>query len=284
LEYKGDVGVYVSGTQVPIPQCGFYITPPKVKAIIQYGETRFFTQVSMVSDIAPLVKPLREGKSELEHVGDFQILLGILADPQGSNVKNAFSQFFDFCCPGFEVTIDRKAVHFWMGKDEERVRVGQLNPFNYPHFADTVRELFLPPNADEGEVEYNIDKNSRASRLLLEKMKKNRERLRKLGQKDDKTNSSVFALQLSVLSIGMHVDIGVFLNYTPFQLYDAFNRYILKDAYDTFQRIRCIPFADTSDIEEPESWYTNLYGKEHLDRNKNRYNSMAGFQSVVGSK
>lgn len=284
MEYKGDIGVYLSGAQVPVPQCGFYITPPTVKGVIQYGETKFFTQVKMASDISPIVKPLKEGKKELEHMSDFQLLLGVLVDPQGSQIKDAFMEFFSFCCPDFEVKIDRKAIHFWVGEDDERIQVGQLNPFNYSKFAETVNELFLPQNVQDEEFEYNIDKNSRASRALLEKMKKNRERLKKLEQKDDNPNSSVFALQVSVLSIGMDMDMRVFLGYTPFQLYDAFNRYILKDTYDMFQRIRCIPFADTSDMEEPEGWLVNLYGSEHLNRNKERYNSMAGFQSVVGSK
>lgn len=284
MEYKGDVGVYLSGAQVPIKTCGFFITPPTVKQIIQFGEQEFFVQVKVLSDIPAFVREIKEGKKELEHLGDFQILLGIL---QSEVVfRDSIISYLQFCCPGFDIKVSKKSIDFYVSDskqpDGERPKVGQLNPFNYSIFSETLKELFMPPSAEDSEPEYNYNKNSRAARQLAEKIKRNRERLKKAQGSEEAKNSSVFALQASILSIGMSVDINRFFDYTPFQLYDAFSRYMLKVENDTYMRISTIPFADTKDLEQPESWYVDIYSDKYLNKGKQNMNTMSGFQQVIG--
>ena len=43
-EYKGDIGLYLSGQQVKVPSCGVFITQPKIKDIVlRSSENEFMT-------------------------------------------------------------------------------------------------------------------------------------------------------------------------------------------------------------------------------------------------
>lgn len=283
MEYKGDIGLYLSGEQVPVKECGFFITPPKIRQIIQFGESNFFVNTKMLSDIGLFIKEIKEGRTELKHLSDFQILLGIL---QGeSALRESVLTYLQFCCPGFQIVIAKNSIDFYLEGDKDRkVRVGQINPFNYSNMGEVLKELFLPASANDDELEYNYDKKSKAARKLMEKIKKNRERLQKAKQNESAANSSVFATQASILSIGLQVSINQFFDYTPFQLYDAFSRFMLKTENDTYMQISTIPFADTKDLEQPESWYVDIYSAKHLNKNKQNENTMSGFQQVVNGK
>jgi hypothetical protein len=57
----------------------------------------------------------------------------------------------------------------------------------------------------------------------------------------------------------MNIDINTIYNYTPFQLYDAFNRYWKKVSNDFYTKVSTTPMMDTSKMEEPESWSENIY-------------------------
>ena len=46
--------------------------------------------------------------------------------------------------------------------------------------------------------------------------------------------------------------INVFYNYTPFQLYDAFNRYFAKVQSDFYTKVSTTPLMDVSKMETPE--------------------------------
>ena len=55
------------------------------------------------------------------------------------------------------------------------------------------------------------------------------------------------------------MDINILYEYTPFQLFDVFKRYMLKVAYDLHMKIVTTPFMDTSKMEDPKNWLDNLY-------------------------
>lgn len=284
IEYKGDFGLYLSGAQVPIKACGIYITPMTVRQVVQHGEDEFFTQVKMLSDISLITKSLKEGKSQVDGRNDFQILLGVLADPRGVEIKQSIIDALGTICPDFDVECDRRAINFFVTLDEEAakpVRVGQINPFNYELFAKTVNDLFLPQRPDE-DIEYNINESSRASRQLMEKIKRNRERLKQAASSKSGGGTSLLAQQASILSLGTGLDINTIMSYTLFQLYDAFDRYMLKSSYEMYRQMCMIPFSDPSKLDEPESWLVNLYDPARLEGKRRNTNTMSAFRQVTG--
>ena len=91
-------------------------------------------------------------------------------------------------------------------------------------------------------------------------LKKRKEILNKKKGLEDES-PSLYGSYISVMSVGMGIDINVLFQYTPFQLYDLFNRYWKKNSSDFYLRVSTMPMMDTSGMEEPEPWTDNLYGK-----------------------
>ena len=272
MEYKGDIGLYLSGQDVKIPACGIFVRQPKIKDILMnFGETMFFSTVQMLADPSSFASIMKEGNSVLADVPDFQIMIGVLGQENNPLSQN-FNKFFGLCFPDFDVSYSSHSIDF---KVDDNV-VGIVNTFNIEEFGQTLRELFIPAPQDE-EPEYNIDESNVTSRRLLEKIKRNREKLAKARAHKEGENMSIIALYTSVLSIGLSMDINVLYNYTVFQLFDAFKRYIAKMQFDQYRELMMIPFADTASLKdkEPDNWIANLYKPS-----EEKYNSLSQLNNI----
>lgn len=274
MKYEGDIGLYLSGCDVPVPGgCNVLLHQPKVRDVALFGEDKFFSACQMLSDIPKFVEGIKQGNSELAERNDFQIFVEVLTVKE-TGLFGVVEPFFSLCCPDFTVTPKKKTLDFI---DNEGNVVGRLNQMNYTSFSRTLRELYLPKGEDE-DPEYNYDKNNKAAAALAEKIKKNRERLKK-AKSSENSVGSVLAFYSSCLSLGVGIDVNVFYDYTLFQLYDAFSRYMAKVESDQFRQIQLMPFSDTSDMEAPETWMRNLYAEP-----KQKYNSFGKFNEAVGKK
>ena len=277
MEYQGDIGLYLSGCQVPIKMCGIYLTQPKVRQIVQFGESDFFSMVQILSDIKKFTVPIKEGNSMLSQRSDFQIFIGVLMADETSQVRRMFDSFMELCFGDFIVNITKKSINFKV--DEDGPNIGQINPFNMKEFSNTIKEIFLPSEKNNEEVEYNIDENNQAAVRLRNKIMENRRKREKAAQEQQGMPSSIFAQYVSVLSIGMGMDINIFYDYTPFQLYDAFSRYIAKMSYDTYQSIVTTPFVDSSKIDPVDNWVVDIYKPK-----PEVYNSMADIGKLSAAR
>ena len=74
---------------------------------------------------------------------------------------------------------------------------------------------------DLEEREFNPVNDAAAA--IAKKLQKGREK-----RAEARGKQSLFGIYCSTLSIGMNMDVNIFFNYTPFQLYDAYNRYFAK--------------------------------------------------------
>lgn len=248
MKYQGDIGLYLSGSPVVVPSCMIYITQPTVREIVQFNETNFLMAVQLLSDTESFLGDIRneEGNSELKNMSDFQILL-IMVE-QDPTVKKYFSSLFELIFPEYEIVYGKMNIDFYITEGEEKQMVGRVTPFTFEEFQKVIKELFsLQANNKE---EYNP--TNEAAKAIADKLKKARQKRDRLDGKKHDTNVSIFGTYASVLAIGMNMDINVFFNYTPFQLYDAFQRYWLKSKYDFYQKIASTPLMDTSKMEEPE--------------------------------
>ena len=275
-EYKGDIGLYLSGQQVKVPSCGIFLTQPKIKDIVMVSsENDFMTIVHLLAHPNQFASLIRQGKNGLDNVPDFQIIIEVLrqADTQ---YRPLFDSFFELCLPQFQVRCSRHSIEFVT--DDGNV-VGMLNAFNYEEFSQILSELFLPRQKEE-DVDYKINESDETSKRLLEKIKRNRAALAKQRAERDGSNISVFGLYISILSVGLGVDVNMFYGYTPFQLYDSFNRFLAKLARDKYEAMLTIPFADTSELQKNEvpSWLENLYKPV-----KEEYNSLQALNDVGAS-
>lgn len=277
MEYQGNIGLYLSGCQIPIRSCGIFLTQPKVREIVQFGEDDFFATVNILNDIKSFVDGVREGNSVLANKSDFQIFIGVLKADETSKIRQMFDSFMRLCFENFVIDITKKSINF--RDDSDGPVIGQINPFNIREFSNTIKEVFVPYGKKEEEIEYNIDENNQAAVRLRNKILANRKKRERAMQKQSSPGTSVFAQYISILSIGLGMDVNVFYDYTPFQLYDAFLRYTSKINYDTYQSIITTPFVDTSKIDEVDNWLGDIYRPK-----QEAYNSMVDIGKMSAAR
>jgi hypothetical protein len=206
----------------------------------------FLTMVRMIGSPDDFFSSIKEGNSELKEFDNFQILLEVVkaSDPK---IQEAFNKFFELCFPEYDITLTKNSIEFRLREDDKKTMVGQVQMYNFQDFSTVVRELF-----DSFETQKDkFNPSNELARKIAEKLEKARNR--KAKDKKSSNNQSIFSLYTSVLSIGLQIDINILYNYTPFQIYDTFARYIAKQQSDLYQKIALQPFASTDSLEEPEN-------------------------------
>lgn len=248
-----NVGLYLSGQPVKVVDCNIAITQPTIKDIVVYGEDEFLIGTNLLGHTENMTEKMREGNSQLEIFDDFQILL--VAIQQEKTIKHSIVNLLKLICPDYDIVIGESSIDFNITQDEKTRTVGRIIPYNFKSFQQAINDLF-EPHLNNGEPEYNPANAAAAE--IAEKIKKGR--ARKNQQIQDKEGpQSLFGRYTSILSIGLQMDINIFYNYTPFQLYDSFNRYFAKVSSDLYTKVSTTPLMDVSNMEQPEEWIRNLY-------------------------
>lgn len=254
MKCQGDTGLYLSGSPVPIPMCMIYVTQPKIKDIIQFNETDFLMGVQLLTHTEDFLGDIRSaGNSELAKLSDFQILL-VMID-QDPSIKKYLNTLFELIFPEYNLKYTKNSIDFSLREDAENQLIGQITPFTFESFQKVLKELFGLQTDDNKD--YNPANAAAAE--IAKKLKVGQDKKNKLQNKKTDKNVSLFGSYASILAIGMGMDINIFFGYTPFQLYDTFQRYWLKSKYDFYQKLVSTPMMDTSKMEEPEEWTKDLY-------------------------
>lgn len=249
---KRKIGLLLSGQPIFISEINIYITQPKIKDIVLFGEDDFFTTVQLLVDMQKFTSMIKKGNSQLNIISDFQLLLIMIEED--FTVKKMIQNLFALIFPNYEIKITENSLDFIF--EETNQIVGKIHPFNFEFLQNILSDLFIPQRDNEDEPEYNPANEAAAK--IAEKIKKGREKVQ--SQKSTVEGPySIFADYCSTLSIGMHMDINIFFNYTSFQLYDAYRRFFSKEQSDFYMRISSMPMMDTSKMEPPPPWQRNLY-------------------------
>ena len=254
MAIKGDlrqVGLYLSGLPIPISDCNIILTQPRVKDVVLFGEDEFLIITNIFAHPENLVKEVKEGNPQLEIISDFQLLMTIFKNE--STIKDSVDKLFELIFPDYEIKFDNNSILFLIEEEGKKRPVGRITSFNFEKFSNVINDLFEPQN--DQERDYN-PVNSKAAEIA-EKIKRGRQRVAQ--QKANEESQSLFGRYTSILAIGMQMDINIFYNYTPFQLYDAFNRYFAKVSSDFYSKVATTPLMDTSKMEEPKEWFRTLY-------------------------
>lgn len=262
--YTGDIGLYLSGSPVPVPSCMIVVTQPTIRQIAQMGEDDFLMGVQLFARSEQFITPVREGNPGLEGYSDFQILLTMIHQDAGS--RRFFDALTSLAFPQYDVHVKPMSLDFYLKDSEDEAMVGQVTPFSFEALSTCLGELFLSKDLSPASDDY--DPANDKAKEIAEKLRRGRERVqRQKGMKDSGGRvSSLFGNYASILSVGMSMDINIFFSYTPFQLYDAFTRYLLKVASDFYRKVSTTPLMDVSKMDVPEEWTKNLYPMEKFMR------------------
>lgn len=257
MKYQGDIGLYLSGAPVPLPECALFMIQPTVKQIIQFGETDFLMAAHVLGKTEEFLKDVREGNSELEHIPIFQLLMIVIHEDK--TIKSYMDVFFELCFPDYDITYTENSINFYLKDDETKQARGMITMYSFDAFQTATRELFIA-NSLGAEGDYNPA--NEAAQKIAEKLKKGRERAA-ANKKGADENISLYGTYISILSVALQMNMNLFFDYTPFQLIDTFLRYQEKEKYDFYRKIASTPMMDVSNMDEPKEWTRNLYPSDN---------------------
>lgn len=252
MAIKGEmIGKYITGCNIQIPNLNIVIVQPSVKTILQFGENDFFEVINFIIQLETLLENMKKETSDISFLSGFHLLLAVYNEEP--SMRQKINDFFNLTFPDYEVKITDNSIDFKSSNDNKIKE--RITPFNFEFLQNIVNELFLPQSLLDNETNYNPGSEQAAA--IAEKLKKGRQKVAEQKKKEE--DSSLFGTYLSVLTIGLQMDMNILMSYTPFQLYDLFMRYMAKTVSDQYFQISTIPFADTSKLEAPEEWTRNLY-------------------------
>ena len=257
MAIKGDktkLGLVLSGQPLMIEGANIFVTQPKIRDIVLFGEDDFLVCVQMLTNMEQFAEMIKQGNSELNIISDFQLLLIMIKED--STIKLMIKNLFSLIFPEYKINFGENSIDFLFQNEENNQIVGRIHPFNFENLQKVLNDAFIPQGDNEREPDYNPVNDAAAK--IAEKIKKGREKVH-AQQAAKEGPHSTFADYCSTLSIGMQMDINIFFNYTPFQLYDAYRRYFSKVQSDFYMRISSMPMMDTSKMEAPPEWQRNLY-------------------------
>lgn len=268
IEVKGDIGVYLSGGPTVVPNCNIVVEQPKVKDILIFGETNFFTMLELFSNIDKFFEPLKEENPQFAELNTFQMLLEFLQVPESKQLKDDLIIFFSLICPLYTIQFDKTGIKFLVHDEEKNKDLvrGMLNQMTYKDFGQTIKELFSAETALASDgLDYNVDENNPQAVALAKQLREGREKAARFkGERSHtKEKSSVIGNMCSILSVAFGQTIDAFLNLTLFQLFNTFHRWTLKRQYDMYEQgVLLNPWVSKDDIKEddvPKDWTSDFY-------------------------
>lgn len=251
---KENLGLVLSGQPLMIENMNIFITQPKIKDIVLFGEDDFLTAVQILTNIEQFTMMIKQGNSELNIISDFQLLLILIEED--FTVKKLIQDLFTLIFPEYKVKITENSIDFLLESEESSKVIERITPFNFKNLQNILNDAFIPQGDNEREPDYNPI--NEAAEKIAEKIKKGRQKVHAQKAAAEGPHS-IYADYCSVLSIGMHMDINIFFSYTPFQLYDSYRRFFSKEQSDFYMRISSMPLMDTSKMETPPEWNRTLY-------------------------
>lgn len=193
-------------------------------------------------------------KVDLEQITNFDILMQIISMPSPElrkPIENA-KMVFELLFPQFEIEW-KPPFEIALNKNDFKT---SINRNNYDELRQIIAEIFCL-NKGDGESD-DFNPSGELSRRIAEKLK---ERHKKLAQmRGNSEKSSIFDRYISILSVGLQKDKNELIKYSVYQLFDEFERYQAKVAYDIYVQAK---MAGAKDIEEVDNWMKDLHNSSN---------------------
>ena len=244
---KLDPLLLFSGNDIPFISCGVTIHHPTIKEIAYLGEDTFFTGYQMLLISKNILS--QEDKVNLETLTNFDILIAILKERNAVMQKNrnCIQMVLMLLFPEYEKNLKKDVIILKKENEEEHF----LNSNNFEEFQNILRQMFS--FGDTSGVPQDFNPDGPMAARIAEKLKK---RHQTLAEQYSNDNFDIIGRYISVLSVGLSIDIKTFMDYTIYQLFDQIKRYELKIGYDLYIQGQ---LAGVKDAKEPEDWMKSIH-------------------------
>lgn len=240
-----DKGLLDSGMDIPFPEARLTIHPPKCKEISLIGQESFYMGCELLNFSKDILD--EKDKTNLSNISDFDIFMNMINNQSKDGLRNRVSAklVLSLIFPDYEIVYNDPHNLIFI-KDNEKF---YINTINYENFKDILIELFcLQRNHGDVPNQYNT-KGSMANKIA-EKLKKGRAKAA-AANGEDKKGINIIQRYISVLAVGLQKSKAELYNYTLYQLFDEYERYIKKVNYDITLQAK---MAGAKDLKEVDNW------------------------------
>lgn len=233
----------ISGVDIPFPQARLTIHQPTIKEISYIGEENFFLGCEILNYSQP-----EKDKKRLNNKTNFDIIMSILKSKDPSVLKSKVSAMMvlSLMFPDYKVSLDEKSIV--LIKEQEKFF---LNNENQILFQEILQKMYKLTNA---KIEYK-PQGDMATRIS-QQLAKGKQKVAVLKAGNSEKEIKVLEQYISVLSVGLPENINVLTQYTVYQLFDVYNRFIKKINYDSYFKMKMagVKMANGQEIEEINHW------------------------------
>lgn len=241
----------LSGEDIPFQEITMTVHPPKLKDIALLNETPFYRACNTLLFSKDNLSS--EDKINLENTTNFEIIMSMITENSDIKtrensvyVKWLFSLLFPMC----QLNFTRQGIVI-IQPDDKMPHI--ISNENYDKFKEIIEEIFCL-NQSKSELDYNT-KDARGNAIKEKLLEGRRKAAAAKGQNADKP-TTILNRYISILSIGNHQSINEILNYTVYQLFDAFERMQLKQQQDFYIKAK---MAGASELKEVDDWMKELH-------------------------
>lgn len=245
--------ILLSGIDIPLREAALVIHQPRIKEIALIGEDSFFMGYELLKFSKDSLTS--EDKARLGNQTDFDIIMSIMNDKQNPDFQRnsvCTLMLLTILFPEYEIQLNRKDITFIKRQDEQEVFKTCLNNANYESFKQIIEQI-VPLGKGKSE-EYNPSGD--LARRIADKLKQGNQKRAELQNTDQKV--SIFSRYISILTVGEQKDMNSFMNYTPYQLFDEYERFILKTNYDITFKLK---IAGAKDVKDADDWMKDIHEK-----------------------
>lgn len=190
-----------------------------------------------------------QDRINLEKLDNFDIIMSTIKDNRTQALlkqRAATLRLLTLLFPDYELSYSDTKIK--LIKDNEEKFITKDNYFQLKTIIKSIFNL-----NGNGEETYNPQ--GKRAKELEEQFKKAREKIaQQKGKKDEKID--IINRYASILAIGLKLDINDVMNWTLYQLFDQYDRYLLKVNFDISIKAK---LAGGSSDEEPENWMKSLH-------------------------
>lgn len=237
--HKNNDLLFITGNDIPFFGARITIHQPTIKEIGLIGEDVFFTGCQLLNFSKNLLT--EEDKVILEDKTNFDILIAILREQNAVMQKNrnCVNMVLALIFPDYQIHFKEDCIELQKPNEDDKY---YINSDNFEEFKEIIEIMFCLQH--KSETAFNP--SGELAKKIAAKLQK---RHQKLSEDKQEKKIDIISRYISILSVGQHKDMNVMCNYTIFQLFDEFERFMLKMNYDIYFEAK---MAGAKDLKEAE--------------------------------
>lgn len=232
-----------SGNDIPFPEARLVVHQPTIREIAWIGERNFLTGCEILNFSKDRFLNEKDKVNSVNQTNfDVFIAMMKIGNPQMKKYKNCALMVLSLLFPNCKASFADQEIIL---KKEDKVHT--IDNKNFEKFKFILSKIFCLQNRTGTSQEYNPQ--GEQAKRIAEQLKKGKEKVAAQKATGGKTNVSILAKYISILSTGQNISVQELLNYTVFQLYDEFHRFNLKQNFDSYVQQKLVGAKDLAKVD-----------------------------------